>query len=83
MRIQKISIITLLFVTSMLSAENKEVHQLLEKVHQAPNITEKKVLIEKVKVKLAKENKEIKEKADAMMKAKKKIPLNTYKQNPS
>ncbi|WP_121628087.1 hypothetical protein [Poseidonibacter antarcticus] len=79
---KKLILISILFTTNILFAENKEVKTLLEKVNQAPNKKEKKELIEKLKVKLASENKKVREKADAIIEAKKKIPLKIYKQNP-
>lgn len=79
---KKLILISILFTTNILFAENKEVKTLLEKVNQAPNKEEKKELIEKLKVKLASENKKVREKADAIIEAKKKIPLKIYKQNP-
>jgi hypothetical protein len=70
--------ITLLFLTNMLFAQNKEVNTLLEKVHQAPNVEVKKELIEELKEKLAIQNKKAREEADAIIKAKSKIPLKIY-----
>jgi hypothetical protein len=78
MRIIYLLAISLFLSTNILSAQNKEVNTLLEKVHQAPNIKEKKELIEKLKEKLAKENKKARAKADAIIKAKSKIPLKIY-----
>ena len=75
-------VIPLLFTTSLLFAENKEVDKLFEKVNQAPNIKVKKELIEELKEKLASENKKTKEKADAIIKAKKKIPVKIYTKTP-
>lgn len=80
---KKFILIFLLFTTSFVFAENKEVNKLLEKVNQAPNKEEKKELIEELKEKLATENKKVKEKTDAIIKAKEKIPLKTYEQNPT
>jgi len=79
---KKLILISILFTTNILFAENKEVKTLLEKVNQASNKEKKKELIEKLKVKLASENKKVREKADAIIEAKKKIPLKIYKQNP-
>jgi hypothetical protein len=83
MIIKKILIICLFFTTSILLGQNKEVDNLLEKVNQAPTTKVKKVLIEQLKEKLAKENKKVRAEADAIIKAKQKIPLKIYKQNPS
>lgn len=74
----KISILFLLFQTGLLFAENKEVDALSEKVNQAKNFKEKKELIEELKLKLAKRNKQEREEADAIIKAKQKIPQTIY-----
>lgn len=83
MILKKFIIICLFFATSILFAENKEVNKLLEKVNEAPNKEVKKELIEELKEKLAQENKKVREKSDAIIEAKKKIPLKIYKQNPA
>lgn len=59
-------------------AEVKEIDNLLEKVNHASTPSEKKVLIEKLKQELANNNKKAREEADAIIKAKEKIPLNIY-----
>ena len=82
MILKKLVLISLLFTVNILFAENNEVNKLLEKVNQAPNIKEKKELIEELKEKLADENKKVREKSDAIIKAKKKVPLKLYKQTP-
>ncbi len=82
MILQKLIVISLLFTTNIIFAEDIEVNILLEKVNQAPNSEVKKELIEELKEKLANENKKAREEADAIIKAKKKIPLKIYKQNP-
>ena len=81
MILKKTIIIYLLSLTTFVFAQDKEVNKLLEKVNQAPTVEVKKELIEKLKDKLASENKEAKQKADALIKAKKKIPQKLYKQN--
>jgi len=78
MRILKLLVISLFLNTPFLLAQDKEVDTLLEKVNQAPNATEKKELIEKLKEKLAKKNKKAREEADAIIKAKQKIPAKIY-----
>lgn len=83
MKLLNFVLIFLFISTSFLFAENKEVSTLLEKVNQAPTIDKRKVLIEKLKEKLAKENKEAREKTDAIIKAKQKIPLKIYNEKSS
>jgi len=73
----------LFLLTNSLIAQNTEVNTLLEKVHQAPNVKEKKELLEELKEQLAKKNKEAREEADAIIKAKHKIPLKIYTEQPS
>ncbi|MBU3015550.1 hypothetical protein KO488_12345 [Poseidonibacter lekithochrous] len=73
-------IISLLFFKSILFAQNKEVSNLLEKVNQAPSTNERKELIEELKEKLAAENKKAQEEADAIIKAKEKMPIKIYKE---
>lgn len=63
---------------TILHAEVKEVDNLLEKVNQAPTPEVKKELIEKLKQTLAETNKKEREEADAIIKAKQKMPLNIY-----
>lgn len=72
--------ISLLFFKSILLAQNKEVSNLLERVNQAPSTNERKELLEELKEKLAAENKKAQEEADAIIKAKKKIPIRIYKE---
>jgi len=78
----KVSLFFLLNIT-ILYAENKEVDSLLEKVNQAPSKEVKKELIEKLKEKLAKENIKAREEADAIIKAKQKIPAKIYTDTPT
>jgi ADP-ribosylglycohydrolase len=58
--------------------KTSEVDQLLEKVHQSKSPNEKKELIEKLKKRLAQENKKAQEEADAIIRAKKKVPMKIY-----
>ena len=81
MILKKTIIIYLLSLTTFAFAQNKEVNKLLEKVNQAPTVEVKKKLIEELKDKLASENKKAQQEADAIIKAKKKIPQKLYKQN--
>jgi hypothetical protein len=64
-------------MTNVLCASSKEMDSLLEKINQAPK-TEKKVLIESLKKKLAASNKKAQEEADAIIKAKQKMPLHPF-----
>ena len=74
----KFIIIFCIFLVTSMFAEDKEINKLLEKLNQTPTSKEKQKLIEELKQKIAIENKRTQEKADAIIKAKKKIPLNTY-----
>lgn len=75
-------ILKLIFLSSILSSflfsQEVEVNTLLEKVHQEKNKETKTELIEELKMKLALKNKKAKEKADAIIRAKKKIPSKVY-----
>lgn len=72
------TLITLLFATLSALAQTQDIDTLLEKVNQAPNAQEKQELIEKLKKELAQQNKEAREKADAILKAKEKMPTHLY-----
>lgn len=78
MRSSKFLMIFLFLISTQVFAENKEVDELFEKVNQAPTVKEKKELIEVLKKKLAAKNKKAREEADAIIKAKQKIPLKIY-----
>jgi len=78
MKFSKMTIVFFFFVTTVMFAETKEVDKLFEKVNQAPTLEEKKELIEELKKKLAQKNIKAREEADAIIKAKQKIPLKTY-----
>jgi len=82
MQFKEAILIFLLLTTNTIFAKNKEVNILLEKVNQTPNKEERKELIEELKIKLANENKKIRQETDAIIKAKKKIPLKIYKPKP-
>lgn len=76
----------LIFILTVLSAQigkvevqKNEVEVLLEKVIQTQKKEEKKELIENLKQKLAKKNRQAREESDAIIKAKQKIPLKTYR----
>ena len=64
---------------TLLFADDVEINNLLEKLHQTPNSKEKQILIQELKQKLADVNKQTQAKADAIIKAKEKIPLKNYK----
>ena len=78
MRIYKLSVSLFFFITTIMYAETKEVDKLFEKVNQAPTQEMKKELIEELKKKLAQKNIKAREEADAIIKAKQKIPLKIY-----
>ena len=80
MKKRSLLIVALLFSQSILIAQNKEVSNLLEKVNQAPKSNERKELIEELKEKLAAENKKARQEADAIIKAKEKMPIKIYKE---
>jgi hypothetical protein len=81
MRLAK-SIVLLLFFSVALFSKNENIDNLLEKLNQTSNAKEKKELLEKLKGELAQKNKEAREKADAILKAKEKIPTRLYKEAP-
>jgi len=66
------------FVTTLLLADVKDVDSLAEKVNQATSEKEKKVLIEKVKKELTIINKQARDEADALVKAKLKKPTKSF-----
>lgn len=68
---------TLIF-GSVLSADDVQITNLLEKLNQTPNSKEKQILLQELKQKLADVNKQTQKKADAIIKAKEKIPLRHY-----
>lgn len=73
-------IIILLFFSSTISfAQNNEINTLLEKVNRTTSVKEKKKLLEELKIKLAQRNKKAREEADAIIKAKQKMPQQFYK----
>lgn len=74
----KILFVFSLCLTTTLFAQTKKVDKLLEKVNQASTPQEKKLLIEKIKKELAKKNKKAREEANAIIKAKEKMPLKPF-----
>ncbi len=72
-------IFTILFVVTVNSyCENIELAPLLEQIDRTTNIDEKNKLLDELKKKLAQKNKKAREEADAIIEAKKKIPLKVY-----
>ena len=69
--------ILFIFITNMF-AQTKEVDNLLEKVNQASTPQEKKQLIEKIQKELAQKNIKAREEADAIIKAKEKMPKKLF-----
>ncbi|WP_024954785.1 hypothetical protein [Sulfurospirillum arcachonense] len=72
--------ITIFFLLTAINiyAQNTKIDNLLEKVNQASTPEEKKELIEKLKQELATTNKKERKEADAIIKAKQKMPLHIY-----
>jgi len=69
----------IVFLVTVSFGEVKEVDKLFEKVNHASDPKEKKQLIEELKKKLAQENIKKREEADAILKAKEKLPNKPYK----
>ncbi len=76
-----ISFLMILLFSSTLFAQSKEVNILLEKVNHSKNSNERKELIELLKIKLAKVNKQAYEESNAIIKAREKMPLSIYTEN--
>lgn len=70
----------LILFNNYIYANVNVIDNLLEKINEAKNKTIKNQLIEELKIKLAKMNKYDREQADAIRKAKLKIPLKKYKE---
>jgi len=77
-RLKSLIIIFIFSMTLQLFAKEKVVETLLEKVNQASTPQEKKQLIEKLKVALAKKNKKAREESNAIIKAKQKVPIKLF-----
>ncbi len=71
--------IFIVFLVTVSFGEMKEVDKLFEKVNHASDSKEKKQLIEELKKKLAEENIKKREEANAILKAKEKLPNKPYK----
>ncbi len=78
MKIIKLLTIFLFLKTSLLLAQSNDIDNLLEKVNQASSKKDKEALIEKLKQKLANKNKKARQEAEAIIKAKQKIPAKIY-----
>lgn len=78
MKIIKLLTIFLFLKTSILLAQSNDIDNLLEKVNQASTKKDKQALIEKLKQKLANKNKKARQEAEAIIKAKQKIPAKIY-----
>lgn len=72
-------IVSIFLLSTLLLSNEEELSTLFEKVNQTTNPKEKEELIEELKEKLAKKNKEDRELSDAILKAKEKIPNRVYK----
>lgn len=72
----------LLFFSTVYALEQtNEVDKLLEQASHSSTPEEKKELIEKLKKELAYKNKKTQEQADAIIEAKKKVPIQLYTDN--
>ncbi len=77
-------ILRLFILTAFLSLcvfgdiQTDDVDKLLEKVHHAKTSDEKKELLEQLKKKLATKNQKAQQESDAIIKAKRKVPLKMY-----
>lgn len=79
MMYRAITLITyVLFSTASCNTEINDVDKLLEQASHAKTPEEKKELIGQLKKVLADKNKKTQEKADAIKKAKKKLPIELY-----
>lgn len=78
MKLLKLITILLFINTSFLFAQVNNIDSLLEKVNQASTKEEKQILIEKLKEKIANKNKKARQEAEAIIKAKQKIPATIY-----
>ena len=78
MKLLKLITILLFINTSFLFAQTNSIDSLLEKVNQASSKKEKQILIEKLKLELANKNKKARQEAEAIIKAKQKIPSTIY-----
>lgn len=80
---KKLVIMVLVFNSFIICtfAKDLKVDKLLEKIQQSNNSIEKKKLLERLKIKLAKVNKKATEESNAIVKAKQKIPQNTFNEN--
>jgi uncharacterized protein YpuA (DUF1002 family) len=67
-----------LLAFKVLFASENELDNLLEKLNQTTNPQEKSVLMEKIKTELANKNKKDRQEAEAIIKAKEKIPSHFY-----
>lgn len=72
------SLFFLFSIVTVVLSETEPVTTLFEKVNQAPTAKVKKELIEELKIKLAEKNIKAREEADAIIKAKEKIPLKLF-----
>jgi len=72
------SIIFSFLLTTIVYAQDTKVDILLEKVQQSKSKEEKQSFISKLKIELAKINKKARDESNAIIEAKKKIPLNLF-----
>jgi len=72
------SIIFSFLLTTIVYAQDTKVDILLEKVQQSKSKEEKQSFISKLKIELAKINKKARDESNAIIEAKKKIPLKLF-----
>lgn len=72
------TIIILLLFTIVVNAQDTKVDILLEKVQQSKSKKEKQAFISELKVELAKINKKARDESNAIIDAKKKLPLKFF-----
>lgn len=79
MNILKLITLLLFTISTVSFAQADNIDVLLEKANQAKSKNEKEELINKLKKELANKNKKAQEEANAILKAKEKIPTSKYK----
>ena len=72
------NIIISLFLTAVVNAQDTQVDILLEKVQQSKSNKEKQAFIFELKAELAKINKKARDESNAIIEAKKKLPLKLF-----
>lgn len=78
MKVYLQSILCFFFLTTIVYAEDTKVDILLEKVQQSKSKKEKQAFLSELKIELAKINKKARDESNAIIDAKKKIPLKLF-----